>query len=181
MMGIFLSAMIINNVILSQFLGLCPFLGVSRTMKSAAGMGAAVFIVIVLSYVITYPLGRIMTALEIEYLETIIYILVIATIVQITDIVIAGTMKTLYDALGVYLPLITTNCAVLGTVIKSTKTGYNFVEGLIFSMGISCGFILSILIMAGIREHIRVEWKRSLLLVTAGLMSLAFYGFAGMM
>ncbi len=180
-MSIFFTAMIINNVILSQFLGLCPFLGVSRNIKSAAGMGAAVFIVIALSYTITYPLGAVMTKLEIEYLDTIVYILVIATLVQITDIVIAGTMRPLYDALGVYLPLITTNCAVLGTVIKSTKSGYNFLEGLIYSAGISCGFILAILIMASIREHIQAEWKRSLLLVTAGLMSLAFYGFTGMM
>ena len=181
MMGIFFSAMILNNVILSQFLGLCPFLGVSKNIKSAFGMGAAVFLVIELSYVITYPLGEMMTRLEIEYIDTIIYILVIATLVQITDIVTAKTMRPLYDALGVYLPLITTNCAVLGTVIKSAKSGYGFVEGLAFSMGISCGFILSILIMAAIREHINTKWSRALLLVTAGLMSLAFYGFSGMM
>ncbi len=181
------SAVFAGNVILSQFLGLCPFLGVSDSIRSAAGMGGAVMFVIVVSNAVTYPVGRLLSFIEIEYMQTLFYILIIATLVQVMEIIIKNRAKKLYDALGVYLPLITTNCAVLGTAIKSTGAGYGFLECIIYGFGVSAGFFIAIVIMAGIRTKMqynnripRAFAKTPITLITAGLMSIAFYGFSGL-
>ena len=121
-----ISAMFAGNVVLSQFLGICPFLGVSKNIQAAFGMGTAVTVVIVIANAVTYPVGRFLSFFGIEFMQTLFYILIIATLVQVLEIIIKSKMKKLYDALGVYLPLITTNCAVLGTAIKSTDAGDGF-------------------------------------------------------
>ena len=162
-MLIAVGAALVNNVVLSQFLGLCPFLGVSKKTDTAAGMGAAVL----------------------EYLQTIVFILVIAALVQLVEMILKKFIKPLYEALGVYLPLITTNCAVLGVAISNIDNGYNFAESLACSFGTSFGFLISIVILAGIREksehnNIPKPFQGTpIVLVSAGLMAIAFTGFTG--
>lgn len=174
-----------NNVILTQFLGICPFLGVSKNMSSAMGMGAAVLFVTLISCVVTYPLEKLLIRYDIVYFRTILYILVIAALVELVELVIKRYMKGLYEALGVYLPLITTNCAVLGTAIKVVNCGYSFIEGIVYAIGVSAGFFVAMCIMAGIRENIDEEniseafRGMPVTLITAGLMAIAFYGFMG--
>ena len=160
-------------------MGICPFIGVSKRMSSAKGMGVAVLLVIVMAVIITYPVRMLLLALDLIYLETII-----AALVQITAMVIEKYNRSLYDSLGVYLPLITTNCAVLGTVVKSSWLGYGFIECIVYGIGVSLGFCMAILIMAGIRERIDNEEMvpeafrgMPLVLITAGLMAIAFSGF----
>ena len=160
-------------------MGICPFIGVSKRMSSAKGMGVAVLLVIVMAVIITYPVRMLLLALDLIYLETII-----AALVQITAMVIEKYNRSLYDSLGVYLPLITTNCAVLGTVVKSSWLGYGFIECIVYGIGVSLGFCMAILIMAGIRERIDHEEMvpeafrgMPLVLITAGLMAIAFSGF----
>lgn len=174
-----------DNVILSQFLGLCPFLGVSKKISTAAGMGMAVLFVVVVSVIITYPIERVLTYLNIEFLRTMVFILVIAGLVQIIEMFLKKKSDGLYKALGVYLPLITTNCAVLGTAIKTADAGYGFIKSIVYAAGVSLGFIIAIVIMAGIRE--KMEYNTDIpkafagtpiTLITAGLMAIAFFGFA---
>lgn len=184
---IIIFAVFVNNVILSQFLGICPFLGVSTKVSTAAGMGAAVVFVMALSTVVTFLLQEfILVPLEIEFLQTIVFILVIAALVQMVEIILKKISPTLYQALGVFLPLITTNCAVLGISILVIQKGYNLLEGLTYSIGISLGFTLAMVIFAGLREHLElVQVPKGvkgipIALITAGILAMAFMGFAGL-
>ena len=184
---IIIFAVFVNNVILSQFLGLCPFLGVSTKVSTAAGMGAAVVFVMALSTVVTFLLQEfILVPLEIEFLQTIVFILVIAALVQMVEIILKKISPSLYQALGVFLPLITTNCAVLGISILVIQKGYNLLEGITYSIGISLGFTLAMVIFAGLREHLElVEVPKGvkgipIALITAGILAMAFMGFAGL-
>ena len=183
---IIISSAIVNNVVLSQFLGLCPFLGVSKKVDTALGMGVAVIFVITISSFITSLIYKfILVTLGLEYLQTIVFILVIAALVQFVEMFLKKSVPSLYEALGVYLPLITTNCAVLGVALNSVTYGYNILESTVYGFGISFGFTISIVILAGIREkmeynEISASWKgMPIVLVTAGLMSIAFFGFSG--
>ena len=183
---IIISSAIVNNVVLSQFLGLCPFLGVSKKVDTALGMGVAVIFVITISAFITSLIYKfILVTLGLEYLQTIVFILVIAALVQFVEMFLKKSVPSLYEALGVYLPLITTNCAVLGVALNSVTYGYNILESTVYGFGISFGFTISIVILAGIREkmeynEISASWKgMPIVLVTAGLMSIAFFGFSG--
>lgn len=183
-----LGAALVNNVILSQFLGICPFLGVSKKVDTALGMGAAVIFVITLSSFITSAIYIfILAKFGLEYLETIVFILVIAALVQFVEMVLKKMMPALYQALGVYLPLITTNCAVLGVAIKNVQNGYNLLESTVNGFGAAAGFTIAIVIMAGIREKIEYNdiapsFKgMPIVLVSAGLMAIAFTGFSGLL
>lgn len=185
---VLVAAALVNNVVLSQFLGLCPFLGVSRKTKTAASMGAAVIFVIMIASAVTYGIQYgILVRLHMEYMQTIVFILVIAALVQLVEMLLKKTSPALYSALGVYLPLITTNCAVLGVAITNIQNGSNFVESMMNSLGTSLGFLISIVIMAGIRERIEGnDIPKSfrgmpIVLITAGLMAIAFCGFAGVL
>ena len=154
---IIIFAVFVNNVILSQFLGICPFLGVSTKVSTAAGMGAAVVFVMALSTIVTFLLQEfILVPLGIEFLQTIVFILVIAALVQMVEIILKKISPSLYQALGVFLPLITTNCAVLGISILVVQKGYNLLEGITYSIGISLGFTLAMVIFAGLREHLEL-------------------------
>lgn len=180
-----ISAALVNNVVLSRFLGLCPFLGVSKKTSTALGMGAAVIAVITVSSAITYVIDRLILRDSLVYLRTIVFILIIAALVQSVEIILKKMMPTLYKALGVYLPLITTNCAVLGVAIDSAQKNYSFAETMIYSVGTAVGFLIAIVLMSGIRERIEhndipESFKgMPIVLVTAGLMAIAFFGFKG--
>ncbi|KPU27845.1 electron transporter RnfA [Caloranaerobacter sp. TR13] len=184
---ILISAMLVNNFVLSRFLGICPFLGVSKQVETAFGMGMAVTFVMTLSSIITYIVHHtILVSLGLEYLQTIAFILIIAALVQLVEMFIQKASPTLYQALGVYLPLITTNCAVLGLAIINIQENYNLIETIIHSLGASIGFSLAIVLFAGIRERLALaDVPESLkgfpiALITAGLMSIAFLGFTGL-
>lgn len=184
---IIIFAVFVNNVILSQFLGICPFLGVSTKVSTAAGMGAAVVFVMTLSTIVTFLLQEfVLVPLGIEFLQTIVFILVIAALVQMVEIILKKISPSLYQALGVFLPLITTNCAVLGISILVVQKGYNLLEGITYAIGISLGFTLAMVIFAGLREHLElVEVPKGvkgipIALVTAGILAMAFMGFAGL-
>ena len=191
---ILIGCVFVNNVVLSQFMGICPFLGVSKQIKSSVGMGGAVVFVMLCATAITYPVYKLLEKFEITYLKTVAFILVIAMFVQLVEIVMKKLMPPLYKALGVYLPLITTNCAVLGIALTNVqnyslnetfniaqKLGASVVSGL----GTAIGFTIAIVIMAGIRE--RIEYNdvpesfkgMPIVLLTAGLMAIAFFGFSG--
>lgn len=185
LIAVFMTAAFANNVILSRFLGLCPFLGVSKKMSTAAGMGVAVFFVITISTAITYPVEKLLTYFNIGFLRTIIFIMIIAGLVQIIELFIKKKSEGLYRSLGVYLPLITTNCAVLGTAINAAEADCGFIKSLVYAAGVSAGFLIAIIIMAGLRE--KIEYNEDIpeafkgmpvTLVTAGLMAIAFFGFA---
>ncbi len=178
---------LVNNVVLSQFLGLCPFLGVSTTKDTAAGMGAAVIFVITIASAVTYGIYYgILVALGLEYLQTIVFILVIAALVQLVEMILKKFVKPLYNALEVYLPLITTNCAVLGVAISNIDNGYSFAKSMFAAIGTAVGFLIAIVILAGIREKseyndIPKPFKGTpITLVTAGLMAIAFTAFSGL-
>ena len=180
------SSAIVNNVVLSQFLGLCPFLGVSKKTETAAGMGAAVIFVITLSSFVTGLIYNfILKPLDLAYLNTIVFILVIAALVQFVEMILKKNVPSLYNALGVYLPLITTNCAVLGTAINIVTKDYNIWQGVVYGFGVAAGFAIAIFIMAGIREKIQFNdvphafQGTAIVVVTAGLMAIAFIGFSG--
>ena len=183
---------LVNNVVLSQFLGICPFLGVSKNVKTAAGMGGAVVFVITIASFVTgliykFILGNknIMDG-KLEYLNTIVFILVIAALVQFVEMFLKKAMPPLYNALGVYLPLITTNCAVLGVALTHVQDGYNIFTGGIKGFATAGGFLIAIVLMAGIREKIEHNdisesfQGTPIVLVTAGLMAIAFFGFSGL-
>lgn len=185
-MLIAVGAALVNNVVLSQFLGLCPFLGVSKKTDTAAGMGAAVIFVIMIASAVTYGVYyAILTPLNLEYLQTIVFILVIAALVQLVEMILKKFIKPLYEALGVYLPLITTNCAVLGVAISNIDDGYTFGQSLANSLGTSVGFLIAIVILAGIREksennNIPKPFQGTpMVLIASGLMAIAFTGFTG--
>ena len=182
------STAIVNNVVLSQFLGLCPFLGVSKKINTAAGMGGAVIGVITISSAVCSLIyDCILTPLKLTYLNTIVFILVIAALVQFVEMFLKKTSPSLYEALGVYLPLITTNCAVLGAVLSNVQNSYNFIESVARGFGTSVGFAVALLLMASIRERIEGnDIPKSfrgmpIVLITAGLMSIAFIGFSGVL
>ena len=173
---------LVNNVVLSQFLGLCPFLGVSKKVETAAGMGAAVIFVITLACIATNRIyAWVLVPMELEYLQTIAFILVIAALVQFVEMFLKKYMVALYESLGVYLPLITTNCAVLGVALTNVQENYNFVESVVDGIGISVGFTIAIIMLAGIREKIEnndipYSFKGSpIVLITAGLMAISFF------
>lgn len=184
---IMISAALVNNVVLSQFLGICPFLGVSKKINTAAGMGAAVIFVITLASLITSLLYQfLLLPCNLTYLNTIVFILVIAALVQFVEMVMKKTMKSLYSALGVYLPLITTNCAVLGIALINVQKDYSILTSVVNGFGTAVGFTIAIVILAGIRERcedndIPESFKGTpIVLITSGLMAIAFCGFAGL-
>lgn len=177
---------LVNNVVLSQFLGLCPFLGVSKKVDTAAGMGGAVIFVLTLASLVTSCIYKlILVPLNFEYLQTIVFILIIAALVQFVEMFLRKSMPPLYNSLGVYLPLITTNCAVLGVALKNVQKSYGILEGVVNGFATAVGFTIAIIIMAGIREKIEYNnipapFKGSaIVLVTSGLMAIAFFGFSG--
>jgi len=183
---IIIGSAIVNNVVLSQFLGLCPFLGVSKKTETAAGMGGAVIFVLTIASLVTALIYKfILAPTGFEYLQTIVFILVIAALVQFVEMFLKKSMPALYSSLGVYLPLITTNCAVLGVALNNVTNGYDILESVVNGFATAVGFTIAIVIMAGIREKIEYNDIPSLLkgsaivLITAGLMSIAFFGFSG--
>ena len=182
-----IAAALVNNVVLSQFLGLCPFLGVSKKVKTAGGMGAAVIFVITISSLLTSIIYKcILVPSKMTYLNTIVFILVIAALVQFVEMVLKKLSPALYEALGVYLPLITTNCAVLGVALTNVQNNYDFITSVVAGFGTALGFTISITILAGIRERIadndipHVMQGSPIVLITAGLMAIAFIGFSGL-
>ena len=184
---ILVSSAIVNNVVLSQFLGLCPFLGVSKSVETAAGMGGAIIFVITLSSFVTGIIyNAILVPTNLTYLQTIVFILLIAALVQFVEMFLKKAMPSLYQALGVYLPLITTNCAVLGVALTNVQKGYNVLQGTINGFATAVGFTIAIVIMAGIREKIEYNdisesfQGTPIVLLTAALMSIAFFGFSGL-
>ena len=183
---ILMAGVLVNNYVLQQFLGICPFLGVSKKFNQASGMGIAVTFVMLCATAVTYPLYTYsLVPLKLEYLRTIVFILVIASLVQFVEIVLKKFIPALYKSLGVYLPLITTNCAVLGVTINNITAKYNFVESMISSLGVGLGFLLAMVLFAGVRSRIencptpKCFKGIPITLIAASLVALAFYGFAG--
>ena len=187
LLTILVTSSLINNVVLSQFLGLCPFLGVSKKTNTALGMGLALTFVITLSSAVCGLIYKfILIPLDMGYLQTIVFILIIAMLVQFVEMVLKKYMVSLYKALGVYLPLITTNCAVLGVALLNVQNDYNIVQGIVNGFATAIGFTISIVILAGIREKmyyndVPESFKgMPIVLITAGLMAIAFTGFSGL-
>lgn len=183
-----LGSALVSNVVLSQFLGLCPFLGVSKKTETAAGMGAAIIFVITLASLVAAVLYKfVLDPLGLDYLKTIVFILVIAALVQFVEMFLKKAMPSLYEALGVYLPLITTNCAVLGVALNNVQESYNIIESVVNGFATALGFTIAIIILAGIREKIEYNdvpqpfQGMPIVLVTAGLMAIAFCGFSGLL
>ena len=185
-LAILLTGILTNNYILSKFLGICPFLGVSKKLNTAAGMSAAVIFVMVLATAVTYPINTLLVKNDMEYLQTIVFILVIAALVQLVGIVLKKYMVPLYNSLGIYLPLITTNCAVLGVVLLNIDEGYNFAQSMVSSLGAGLGFMVAMVMFAGVRERLEgCDIPKSLqglpiTLVSASLVSMSFLGFTGL-
>jgi electron transport complex protein RnfA len=184
---ILISAVFVNNFVLARFLGICPFLGVSKKVETAIGMGMAVIFVMTVASVVTWFIQYfILTPFGIDYLQTIAFILVIASLVQLVEMVIQKTSPVLYQSLGIFLPLITTNCAVLGVAVLNIQKTYTFIESLVFAVGAGLGFTLAMVLFAGLRERIELcpvpkSFRgTAIAMVTAGLLSLAFMGFAGL-
>ena len=184
---IVISAIFVNNIILAQFLGVCPFLGVSTRVSTAAGMGGAVLFVMTIATIVTYLIQHyVLIPLEIEYLQTISYILIIASLVQMVEIMLKKLSPALYQALGVFLPLITTNCAILGVAILVIQKDFDLMQSVVFAVANSIGFALALVIFAGIREHLAlINVPKGMAgipiaLVSAGILALAFMGFAGL-
>lgn len=186
LLAISLGAILVNNFILVQFLGICPFMGVSKKMDTAVGMGFAVIFVMGIASALCYPVNRLLVALDLEYMQTVAFILVIASLVQFVEMFLRKAIPTLYEALGVYLPLITTNCAVLGAVLLNVQENYNFIESVVYGVTGGVGFLLAIVLFASIRERLEfAEPPKSfegfpIALITAGLMALCFMGFSGL-
>lgn len=186
--AIIFGAIFVNNIIFAQFLGICPFLGVSSRLSTATGMGAAVLFVMTLSTLVTYLIhDLVLMPLGLHFLVTVAFILVIASLVQFVEIVLKKIAPPLYQALGIFLPLITTNCAILGVALLVLQKGFSFGESVVFAAATALGFTLALVLMAGIRERLELADvpKRMqggpITLITAGLLSLAFMGFSGMM
>ncbi len=187
LLSIMITASLVNNVVLSQFLGLCPFLGVSKKISSAAGMGCAcIFVITTASAVCGLIYKFILTPLDLTYLQTIVFILVIAMLVQFVEMFLKKYVRSLYRVLGVYLPLITTNCAVLGVALLNVQNEYNILEGIVYGFATAVGFTVAIVILAGLREKMEFNdvpesFKgMPIVLLTAGLMAIAFVGFSGL-
>ena len=186
LLAILLTAILTNNYILAKFLGICPFLGVSKKLSTATGMSAAVIFVMALATAVTYPINKfLLVKNDLEYLQTIVFILVIAALVQLVEIILKKYIPALYNALGIYLPLITTNCAVLGVVILNIDSGYNFAESMFNSIGAGLGFMLAMVMFSGIRERMEANDIPKFLqglpitLVAASLVAVSFLGFTG--
>ncbi len=184
---IFVSAVFVNNFVLARFLGICPFLGVSKKVETAVGMGMAVIFVSTVATVFTWLAQYyILEPFQIEYLQTLVFILVIASLVQLVEMVVQKTSPALYQALGIFLPLITTNCAVLGLCLLNIQKTYSFIESVVFSIGAGAGFTLAMVLFAGIRESLdRAPVPKpfrgvAIAMVAGGLLSMAFMGFGGM-
>ena len=187
LLSISLGAILVNNFILVQFLGICPFMGVSKKMDTAVGMGFAVIFVMGLASALCYPVNVLLMKLDLEYMQTVAFILVIAALVQFVEMFLKKSIPTLYEALGVYLPLITTNCAVLGVVLLNVQNNYNFIESVVYGITGGLGFLLAIFLFASVRERLdaTMECPKAfegfpIALVTAGLIALAFMGFSGL-
>lgn len=188
LLSITLGAILANNFIFSQFLGCCPFLGVSKKVDTAVGMGVAVTFVMGLASAVCFVVNKyILIPLDLAYMQTVAFILVIASLVQFIEMFLQKAMPALYTALGVYLPLITTNCAVLGVVLLNVQNGYNFIESVVYGITGGLGFLLAIFLFAAVREQLEVSSENPkafdgfpIALVTAGLMALAFMGFSGL-
>ena len=185
--SLIITAIFIQNIIFAKFLGICPFMGVSKKVESSIGMGMAVTFVMSLASGVTWTIyNYLLVPLQLEYLQTIAFILIIASLVQFVEMAIKKTSPSLYKALGVFLPLITTNCAVLGVAIINIQVGYNFIETIVNGFGVAVGFSLALLLLAGIRE--RLEFANTpknfkgvpIAFITAGLLAMAFMGFSGM-
>ncbi len=183
---ILMAGVLVNNYVLQKFLGICPFLGVSKKFSQASGMGIAVTFVMLCATAATYPIQKyLLDKFNLGYLQTIVFILVIASLVQFVEIILKKFIPSLHKSLGVYLPLITTNCAVLGVTIQNITDGYNFVESMVSSLGVGLGFLLAMVLFAGVRS--RIENCPSpnsvkglpITLISASIVSLAFFGFAG--
>lgn len=187
LVAIFLAAILTENYVLNKFLGICPFLGVSKKLDTAVGMSCAVTVVMVISTAVTWPLYTyLLVPNGLGYLQTIVFILVIAALVQFVEMFLKKSMPPLYEALGVYLPLITTNCAVLGVALTNVQKSYSILESVINGVGTSVGFTIAIVMLAGVREKIEhndvpYSFQGSpIVLITAGLMAIAFFGFSGL-
>ena len=183
---IFITAIFVNNIVLSQFLGICPFLGVSKKISTALGMGAAVAFVMTLATAVTYLLQiYVLNPFDLGYLQTLVFILVIASLVQMVEIILKKVSPALYQALGIFLPLITTNCAVLGVAILVIQKDMAFLDAIVYAFSTAIGFALALTVFAGIREQLALAdipkgmRGMAIVLVTAGLLSLAFMGFSG--
>ena len=183
---IFITAIFVNNVVLSQFLGICPFLGVSKKVETASGMGAAVAFVLVIATIVTYLVQKfVLDAFGLEYLQTIAFILIIAALVQMVEIILKKVSPALYQALGVFLPLITTNCCILGVAILVIQNDFDLLTGVIYALATAIGFALAMILFAGIREQLSLVNipkgmdGMAIALVTAGLLAMAFMGFSG--
>ncbi len=186
LLSILLMGIFVNNYVLQKFLGICPFLGVSKKFDQASGMGVAVTFVMLCATAVTWPIQKYaLDALGLGYLQTIVFILVIAALVQFVEIILKRFIPALHKSLGVYLPLITTNCAVLGVAINNITDGYNFIESMFASVGVGLGFLLAMVLFAGVRSRIenspapKAMQGLPITLVSASIVSLAFYGFAG--
>ena len=185
LVAILLTAILTQNFVLSKFLGICPFLGVSKKLDTAVGMSAAVIFVMALATAVTYPINLFLESKDLAYLQTIVFILVIAALVQLVEIILKKYMPGLYNALGIYLPLITTNCAVLGVVILNVDNGYGFAQSMFNSVGAGLGFMLAMVMFAGVRERMEScdipKFMKGLpiTLVAASLVSVSFLGFTG--
>ena len=184
---IIISAILVNNIVLMQFLGICPFLGVSKRVSTAIGMSGAVAFVMVLATIVTYLIQHyILNKLGLQYLQTIAFILVIASLVQLVEIILKKASPALYQALGIFLPLITTNCAILGVAILTIQKDYNLVEGVVFAISHAIGFGIALSIFSGIREHLDLQNVPKglkgvpIALITAGILAMAFMGFSGL-
>lgn len=186
LLAIMLGAILANNFIFSQFLGICPFLGVSKKVETALGMGMAVIFVMGVASAVNWPINEFLNAKGLGFMQTVTFILVIASLVQFVEMFLQKMAPSLYEALGVYLPLITTNCAVLGVALTNVQEKYNFVESVVNGIGVSVGFTIAIVLLSGIREKIEYNdvphsfQGSPIVLITAGLMSIAFFGFSGL-
>ena len=184
--SIALGAVLVNNFIFAQFLGICPFMGVSKKIDTALGMGMAVIFVMGVASAVCWPINELLLSLNLKFMQTVTFILVIASLVQFVEMFLQKAMPSLYQALGVYLPLITTNCAVLGVVLQNTQNSYGFLESVVYGVTGGVGFLLAIVLFASVRERLEFsECPKSfegfpIALVTAGLLALAFLGFSGL-
>ncbi len=185
LIALLVMGLLTNNFVLSKFYGICPFLGVSKKLNTAVGMSAAVIFVMLMATAATYPINQLLIKNDLEYLQTVIFILVIAALVQMVEVVLKKFMKPLYNALGIYLPLITTNCAVLGVVLLNVDEGYTFIQAMVNSLGAGLGFMLAMVLFAGVRKKMEncdvpeVLQGLPITLIAASLVSLSFLGFGG--
>ena len=184
---IIIGAIFVNNIVLSKFLGICPFLGVSSRVETSIGMGAAVTFVMAITALVVWPLQEyVHQPFGIEYMQTIVFILVIAALVQMVEIILKKVSPTLYQALGIFLPLITTNCAVLGVALLLVQEHYNLLQSVVYSVSVALGFALALILFAGVRERLEMEdvpmamRGTPIALITAGILAMAFMGFSGL-